>query len=119
MRNAAPYPSAALALFFLTLASSRYLAAGAPSDLPSEPTPNGPQWIWAEGKATPAAFFEREFLLSAPPVSATLKVSCDNGCKVFINDKAAAHNEDWNKPTTADAPRPRCCGRCNGRRTAG
>lgn len=103
MRNAAPAPSTSLAFFFLTLASSWHLAVGAPSDLPSEPTPNGPQWIWAEGKATPAAFFEREFLLSAPPVSATLKVSCDNGCKVFINDKAAAHNEDWNKPTTADA----------------
>jgi hypothetical protein len=30
-------------------------------------------------------------------------VSCDNGCKVFINDKAAAQNEDWNKPSVTDA----------------
>jgi len=102
MRNATPcYP--ALALLCYTVASLCHPVGGAPSELPSEPAPNGPQWIWSEGKATPAAFFEKEFLLSSPPVSATLRVSCDNGCKVFINDKAAAQNEDWNKPSVTDA----------------
>jgi putative heme-binding domain-containing protein len=75
----------------------------APVELPSQPAADGPAWIWSQGKATPEAFFEKEFLLNSPPVGATLKVSCDNGCKVFINGKLAAHNEDWNRPTTADA----------------
>lgn len=99
-------PSRFTAVFALLFASASALvlpAQAAPTELPGEPASNGPQWIWSQGKATPEAFFEKEFVLSAPPVSATLKVACDNGCKVVINGKTAAQNEDWNKPTTADA----------------
>ena len=79
------------------------LTHAAQVELPSLPPAEGPHWIWAQGKATPVAFFERDFQLNAPPVSATLKVSCDNGCRVLVNGKTAAQNDDWNKPTTADA----------------
>ena len=100
MRHSPPRVTPAFALFSNALI---LLASGAPVELPVQPAPDGPQWIWAQGKATPEAFFEKEFLLNSPPVGATLKVSCDNGCKVFLNGKLAAQNEDWNKPTTADA----------------
>ena len=103
MRYATPRSTAAFALLFSSAFSLSLLAQNTPAELPSKPQSNGPQWIWSQGKATPEAFFEKEFLLSAPPISATLKVACDNGCKVIINGKTAAQNEDWNKPTTTDA----------------
>lgn len=103
MRNSTPCYPILLALLFSSALALSHRAQAAPAELPSEPAPNGPQWIWSQGKASPEAFFEREFLLSAPPISATLKVACDNGCKVIINGKPAAQNEDWNKPTIVDA----------------
>jgi putative heme-binding domain-containing protein len=100
MRHTTPGATAAFALFSNALI---LMAQAAPVELPVQPAADGPQWIWSQGKATPEAFFEKEFLLNSPPVGATIKVSCDNGCKVFLNGKLAAQNEDWNKPTTADA----------------
>jgi putative heme-binding domain-containing protein len=97
------FRTASFALFFSSALTFSLLAQTPLAELRTEPDASGPQWIWSQGKATPEAFFEREFALNAPPVSATLKVSCDNGCKVFINGKNAAQNEDWNKPTTIDA----------------
>ena len=100
MRHSPPRVTPAFALFSNALI---LLASAAPVELPVQPASDGPQWIWSQGKATPEAYFEKEFLLHSPPVGATLKVSCDNGCKVFLNGKLAAQNEDWNRPTTADA----------------
>ena len=100
MRHSLPRATPTFALFSNALL---LLASAAPVELPVQPASDGPQWIWSQGKATPEAYFEKEFLLHSPPVGATLKVSCDNGCKVFLNGKLAAQNEDWNRPTTADA----------------
>ena len=46
-----------------------------PSELPGTEPADGLHWIWSQGKATPEAFFEKDFLLGAPPVSAQLRVS--------------------------------------------
>lgn len=89
---------------FVTLFSlASALSWAQPTELPLATEASSLKWIWSEGKATPEAFFEREFLLSAPPVSARLQVACDNGCKVFLNGKLVVTNEDWNKPNSLDA----------------
>ncbi len=90
-------------LLSLLLSSAPVSVIGAdPAELPPASTQGALKWIWSQGKATPKAFFEKEFLLSAPPVSARARVACDNGCKVFINGKQVVTNEDWNKPSDAD-----------------
>lgn len=76
--------------------------AAEPAELPLSSQPSGLKWIWSQGKATPEAFFEREFLLSSPPASAKIQVACDNGCKVFLNGQLVVTNPDWNQPSTAD-----------------
>ena len=78
------------------------MALAAPTELPLSSEPSGLRWIWSAGKATPQAFFEREFVVLTPPVGAQLRVSCDNGCTVFLNGKQAGKNPDWNRPTSAE-----------------
>jgi putative heme-binding domain-containing protein len=90
---------------FVSLAVSGWMFAQNSSPLVELPVAQEqalPFWIWPEHKGTPAAEFEREFLLSAPPVSATLRVACDNGCKVFVNDNLALTNTDWKTPGTQE-----------------
>jgi len=91
-----------IVLSLLLSSTTSPLFGAGPTELPPASSPGALKWIWAQGKATPKAFFEREFLLSAPPVSARARVACDNGCKVFINGKQVVTNEDWNKPSDVD-----------------
>lgn len=90
------------AWFGLLFCLTSGFASADPTELPSVTEAGGPRWIWSQGKATPEAFFEREFVLLSPAASAKLKVACDNGCKVFLNGKLVVTNEDWNKPSTLE-----------------
>jgi putative heme-binding domain-containing protein len=95
-----------LGLCFATLIFSQTgmlsQTVSAPQELPAVDEKLLPFWIWPTHSGTPKAEFEREFVLAAPPVSATLRVSCDNGCKVFVNGALAATNPDWASPVSAE-----------------
>lgn len=91
-----------LLLSILLSGSNLGLLGADPTELAPASSPSALKWIWSAGKATPKAFFERDFRLSAPPVSARIQVACDNGCKVFLNGKLVVTNEDWNKPNDTD-----------------
>jgi hypothetical protein len=80
-------------------------AAVAASD-PSAKTPirfDGAQWIWypegnpAEDAPVAKRFFRRQFELPAENriVSARLRVSCDDHCKVWLNGDALGEHADW------------------------
>ena len=62
-----------------------------------------PQWLWDEQPgADEELFFRRRFTLPQAPGQATLRVACDNHCRVSINGERVAQGDDWAVPTTAE-----------------
>ncbi len=66
-----------------------------------------PQWIWQQGQVAPGqrVTFRKVFQVAGPAASATIRVTCDNGCKLFINESLAAENTDWDQSVKADVTR--------------
>jgi putative heme-binding domain-containing protein len=63
-------------------------------------------WIWAEGPGSrDAATVRRSFEVSSDLKKAILLVSCDNGARIFLDDKAVLTNADWNEPSRIDLTR--------------
>ena len=76
-------------------------AIAAPSALPAAGTW---KWLWTDSP-TPGegARLKKEFELGGAAVKeAVLRVTCDNGAKVFLNGELVATNPDWQKPTQAE-----------------
>lgn len=63
-----------------------------------------PVWIWTKKNAenNEKADFRASFDVPASFKTATLKFTCDNGAKAFLNGKHAGDNPDWQKPTLVD-----------------
>ncbi len=71
----------------------------------SPPEPNlDLKWIWHDtAKASEGARLKKEFELKRSSVkSAVLRVTCDNGAEVFLNDTLVLSNADWVRPSKAD-----------------
>ncbi len=76
-------------------------ASATPSVLPPAGTW---KWLW-RNSPTPGggARLKKEFDLKEGPVKeAVLRVTCDNGAKVFLNGELALTNPDWPTPTQAE-----------------
>lgn len=104
-------PPLIASLLVLALGAPLFAAPDSAQELPVFNEQVLPQWIWPEHRGTPSAVFEREFLIASPPVGATLQVSCDNGCKVFVNGALVATNKDWNHPVSAEIRQSLVAGR--------
>jgi putative heme-binding domain-containing protein len=100
MKKTISLPSVALSLWIAGWCLAQNPAPVA--ELPAFQEKALPFWIWPTHAGTPRAEFEKEFLLSAPPVSATLRATCDNGCKVFVNGQQVLTNPDWGQPSTVE-----------------
>ncbi|MCB1225436.1 MAG: c-type cytochrome [Verrucomicrobiales bacterium] len=63
-----------------------------------------PQWIWLGKKAEnqQKVSFRKEFELPQNAHFGSLKITCDNGAKAYLNGQLVATNPDWQQPTTAD-----------------
>jgi putative heme-binding domain-containing protein len=63
-----------------------------------------PEWIWLAKKAenNQKATFRHSFELPHNAHLGTLKITCDNGAKAYLNGQLVATNPDWQKPTTAE-----------------
>ncbi len=63
-----------------------------------------PEWIWLTKKATAKqeAAFSHRFELPHNAHFGTLRFTCDNGAKAFLNGQLVATNPDWQQPTEAD-----------------
>ncbi len=63
-----------------------------------------PEWIWLSKKAEPkqAVTFRHSFDLPHNAHFASLRFTCDNGAKAYLNGQLVATNPDWQKPTEAD-----------------
>lgn len=64
-----------------------------------------PEWIWLSKKAEPqqAVTFQHSFELPHNAHFATLRFTCDNGAKAYLNGQLIATNPDWQTPTEAEA----------------
>ena len=57
------------------------------------------KWIWSEKDNKSAnAEFKKTFDLKDVPLKAFIWFTCDNECKIKINDQNIGTNEDWTKP---------------------
>lgn len=58
------------------------------------------KWIWSESpQAKSGARLKKAFDLGGGQVKeAVLRVTCDNGAKVYLNGELALTNEDWQRP---------------------
>ena len=65
------------------------------------------KWLWSGSPAAKsAARLKKEFDLDDAAVKeAVLRVTCDNGATVFLNDELVLTNPDWQRPTQADVTR--------------
>lgn len=59
---------------------------------------NGAKWIWHAAPATHSASKLRKRFELKDVKEATLYVTCDNGAKVYINDRLVITNPDWHHP---------------------
>ena len=78
------------------------LAFHSPTNAAPKSPADGAKWIWHASPATSkASRLKREFEIKDPAAisKATLHVTCDNGAKVYLNDKLIAENADWMHPT--------------------
>ncbi len=61
------------------------------------------QWLWDDSpQDDEELFFRREFTLPAVPSRATLRVTCDNHCRVAINGERVAQSDRWEVPVNAE-----------------
>lgn len=62
------------------------------------------KWLWHDSPKTgDGARFKKEFELDGGMVKeAVLRVTCDNGAKVFLNGELVITNPDWTSPTQAE-----------------
>ena len=61
------------------------------------------KWIWSNKSADSAyAKFRRIFNLDKEPKKASLWFTCDNECKVIVNDQNIGSIDDWTKPKLID-----------------
>lgn len=62
-----------------------------------------PEWIWLpKAQNQQKASFRHTFDLPHNAHLGTLKITCDNGAKAYLNGTLVATNPDWQQPTTAD-----------------
>ncbi len=62
-----------------------------------------PEWIWLpKAQNQQKASFRHTFDLPHNAHLGTLKITCDNGAKAYLNGTLVAANPDWQQPTTAD-----------------
>lgn len=62
-----------------------------------------PQWIWLpKAHDKQKASFKHTFDLPHNAHLGSLKFTCDNGAKAYLNGTLVATNPDWMQPTTAD-----------------
>jgi hypothetical protein len=62
-----------------------------------------PEWIWLpKAHDKQKASFRHDFDLPRNAHLGTLKITCDNGAKAYLNGTLVATNPDWQQPTTAD-----------------
>jgi putative heme-binding domain-containing protein len=62
-----------------------------------------PEWIWLpKAHDKQKASFRHSFDLPHNAHLGTLKITCDNGAKAYLNGTLVATNPDWQQPTTAD-----------------
>jgi putative heme-binding domain-containing protein len=55
-----------------------------------------PQWIWDEQAGNDEElFFRRKFSVTGRPKSASLAISCDNGCRVYLGGERILTSRDW------------------------
>jgi putative heme-binding domain-containing protein len=83
------------------------------ADAPKPPAPSAPSttaaagawnWLWRDSQAPgTGARLKKDFELGDAVVKeAVLRVTCDNGAKVFLNGELVLTNPDWQVPTQAD-----------------
>lgn len=84
-------------------------AAGPPASAPGRAMPASLaerwKWLWSAAEdAKQAARFKTEFDIAdlASVKDATLRASCDNGAKVFLNGELVISNRDWGLPSQAE-----------------
>ena len=57
------------------------------------------KWIWPDkDNKSASAEFKKTFNLENGPLKAFIWFTCDNECKIKINEKNIGTNEDWTKP---------------------
>lgn len=62
-----------------------------------------PEWIWLpKAHDKQKASFRHSFDLPHNAHLGSLKITCDNGAKAYLNGTLVATNPDWQLPTTAD-----------------
>lgn len=62
-----------------------------------------PEWIWLpKAHDKQKASFRHSFDLPHNAHLGSLKITCDNGAKAYLNGTLVATNPDWQQPTTAD-----------------
>jgi putative heme-binding domain-containing protein len=61
-------------------------------------------WIWLSHASENGerADFKKKLQLGFNPEKAMLQLTCDNGAELFLNEKKAASNSDWNQPVSVD-----------------
>jgi putative heme-binding domain-containing protein len=65
------------------------------------------QWIWSgpEGGEGVPAWFRKTFGVGPELARATLRGTCDNRCRVFLNGKQVAESDNWFEPFEVDVAR--------------
>ncbi len=70
---------------------------------PAAPAGADPMWIWDRSpEAEEERFFRRVFPLDAVPAAASLVVTCDNHCRLFVNGEKVGEGDAWETPVRVD-----------------
>src|SRR5436190_6429659 len=86
-----------LAVFYRHFVWLALVSLGAPLPAPAQ------DWIWSANPGEQdVRYFRKPFRVGDDAAKATLTVSCDNECVIFLDSKAVGENSEWSAPTVID-----------------